>query len=329
MQIKRIDIEKHISTRTKSYCLITFLMFSFLPFSVCYADASPSSKRNTKNTEEECKKEDKKEAKKEEPPSVGNFALPTPQQPGPLLSFGQHVIDKDQSQLFVFTDYFGGSQKHRFDIVPSFLYGLTDDFSVFFNVPIAASYKDGKQRSSGLEDIFLQLEHAFYANKNSEFSEQGTLVTNFIFPTGSAKKQPPTGFGSPSFFLGTTFSRTYTDWLAFVSPGVLLPTSYEGTKFGNVFFYQCGFGRNILGIPSELIVTWMVEIEGQYTEKSKIHSKTDPNSGGNVIFVTPSIWISTKKLIIQLGVGLPATQHLFGAQKKSRYLLSANFGWTF
>ncbi|OJW51279.1 MAG: hypothetical protein BGO67_12485 [Alphaproteobacteria bacterium 41-28] len=209
------------------------------------------------------------------------------------------------------------------------LYGVTDNVSVFFNVPIAASYKEGKSRSSGLEDIFLQLEYAFYTNKTSKLIDQATLVANATFPTGSTKKQPPTGFGSSSFFLGGTFCRMYTDWFGFTSYGVVLTTPRDSTKFGNEFLYQAGFGRNILYINSELIFAWMIEADGLYSEKNKIKGITDPNSGGNIVYVTPSLWISSKKIIAQLGFGLPATQHLFGNQKRNNYLLVANFGWTF
>jgi hypothetical protein len=269
------------------------------------------------------------EDKKEEPPKVGNFALPTSQQPGPLLSFGEKMLDENQAQLFLFADNFSGVRSHAVDIIPSILYGIQDNLSVFFNVPIAASFKSDQNRSSGLEDTFLQLEYAFYTKKTFEDVDQATLVANVTFPTGSTKKQPPTGFGSSSFFLGTTFNRMYTDWFMFTSPGVVLTTSHNSTKFGNEFLYQAGFGRNILSIDSEWIFAWMIEADGQYTEKDKIKGITDPNSGGNVVYVTPSLWISSKKIIAQLGFGLPATQHLFGNQKKNNYLLVANLGWTF
>ncbi len=301
--------------------LIKKVHFAFFVF--LFSSASVYGSNVNSNSEKE------KKIKKEEPPKSGNFALPTSQQPGPLVSLGQNIVDKNDTLLFLFADDFAGVKKHTIDIVPSILYGISDDFSVFFNVPIAASYKEDKNHSSGLEDIFLQLEYAFYTNKTSSFVDQATLVTNATIPTGSTKKQPPTGFGSSSFLLGATFNRTYTDWFAFTSPGVVLTTSHDRTKFGNQFLYQLGGGRNILNIDSEWIFAWMVEVDGQYTEKDKIMSITDPNSGGNVVYVTPSLWVSSKKLIVQLGFGLPATQHLFGDQKRNNYLLTLNVGWTF
>lgn len=272
---------------------------------------------------------EEQKVKEEELPKIGNFALPTSQQPGPLVGLGQNIIDRNQTQLFLFADDFVGIKKHMVDLIPSILYGVRDDFSIFFNVPIAASYKGNKSRSSGFEDMFLQFEYAFYTNKTSRFIDQATFITNVTFPTGSTKKQPSTGFGSSCFLLAGTFSRMYSDWFGFTSPGVILTTSRHGTKFGNEYLYQFGFGRNILSIDSEWIFAWMLEIDGQYTEKNKIMGAADCNSGGNIVYITPSLWISSKKMIIQLGVGVPPIQHLFGNQKREKYLLVANLGWTF
>jgi hypothetical protein len=300
----------------KKIIFIIYLSLFFLSLPACCKDDS-------------CNTPKEKVDKEESPLNIGNFALQTPQQPGPLLSFGQHIINENQSQFYSFADYFEGKRKHKVDIIPSILYGVTDDFSISFNVPIAANYKENKNHSSGWEDIFLQLEYAFYEDKTATFAEQATFVTSITFPTGSARKQPTTGFSSSSFFLGATFNRMYTDWFGFTSHGVLLTTSDEGTKFGNGFFYQFGLGRNILSVTSELIVSGMIEINGLYVKKDKIRKITDPNSGGNTVYITPSLWVSSKKLIVQLGFGLPATQHLFGNQKRNNYLLAANFGWTF
>jgi len=273
--------------------------------------------------------ENKKPTKEISPPKIGNFSLPTSQQPGPLVSFGENIIEKNQTQVFLAPDLFVGHKKHLFDIVPSFLYAPMDDFSIYFVAPIAASYKEGKEKSSGMEDLFLQLEYAFYSDKTSTYTDQATIVTNVTFPVGSTHKKPPIGFGSSSFFLGSTFNRAYTDWFYFTSYGVLLTTTSDKTKFGNQFLYQGGLGRNFYSIPSEFIFAWIIEINGQYSEKNKIKGKADPNSGGNTIFLTPSLWLSTKQLIVQFGFGFPIAQHLFGDQKKDKYLLIANFGWTF
>ena len=226
-------------------------------------------------------------------------------------------------------DGYVGIRKHAVDFVPAYLWGVSDDFSIFFNAPFAISYKENEDRSTGWEDLFVQFEYAYYNKKTYTYNDQGTVVFNASFPTGSSLKKPPTGFGSPAFFFGTTFNRTYVDWFFFASPGFEYTTpNFRNTKLGNEYFYEFGFGKNIFSVKDELIVSWMIEFDGFYANRNRIEGFIDLNSGGNVIYATPSLWISTKKLIIQLGAGGAISQNLFGNQKRENYLLIANFGYT-
>lgn len=261
-------------------------------------------------------------------PALGNFSLPPSQQPGPLVSFGENVIDKGLVQLYLFADAFIGKNSYSIDLVPGILYGITDRFSFFFNLPFAPRDKDGKHHSSGMEDIFAQFEYAFYLKNDSHSATQATIVADVFFPTGSSTKNPPTGFGSTSFFVGATFNRTLIDWFFFTSPGAVLTTEKHETQFGNQLLYQFGLGRYIPS-PTGWIFAGMVEFTGQYSWKDKIKGRTDPDSGGNVIYITPSIWISSKKIILQFGAGYPLVQNLFGHQSKKLLSLDFNFGYTF
>ncbi len=331
---------------------IFLLCFFFLPYSyaTCYEKNSQiCSYQNNKNKDHPQNQKGKKTLTKNskasnnnqntnrsassqtqpEPPKIGNFILPTSQQPGPLIGFGENILEKGQTQLFLFADDFVGINKHFVDLIPGVIYGITNRLSVFFNQPIAVSYKENNNQSSGLEDSFLQFEYTYHDKKTYDFAEQGTIVATVIFPTGSSGKIPHTGFGSSSFFWGTTYNRSYINWFGFVSPGVLLTTSKNNTKFGDEYFYQFGLGRNLFDIDSSWIFAMLVEMDGLYIEKDKINGEIDPDTGGNRTYVTPSLWISSNKLIIQLGIGLPITQHLYGDQKRENYLLAANVGWTF
>lgn len=264
----------------------------------------------------------------DEPPKTGNFILQTSQQPGSFISFGENIIDKNQIQLFLMTTDFSGNSTHNLSLTPAILYGITDNFSVFLNLPIDASLQDQPNHSSGLGDAFVQFEYAFYTKNTYSYTDQATIVGNMSVPTGSDTTNPPTGFGAPSFFLGTTFNRTYIKWLFFTSYGALLTTANGNTQFGNQFLYQAGTGRNLFDIENKWIFAWIVEADGQYTAKNKLNGITDNDSGGNTIYITPSLWVSSQRLILQLGLGFPVMQHLFGEQEQNHYLLAANLGWT-
>lgn len=275
----------------------------------------------------ECKGESKDEEKKE-PPPIGNFSLPASQQPYGLFAFGGNVIDKSEVQLFFFVDEFMGKNKVIIDLIPGVLFGITDECSIFFNFPFTPEFREESQKSSGLEDFFIQLEYAFYNKKTCFYIDQATLVGNITVPTGSIKKNPSTGFGSPSLFLGGTYCRMMVDWFVLTSHGATLTTSDHKTKIGDQFLYQFGFGRNIPSPPG-WIYAWMVEIDGQYNKKNRIHGKIDPNSGGNTIFATPSLWISSEDILLQFGVSFPINQNLFNNQNKFDYALNFNFAWSF
>jgi hypothetical protein len=294
-------------------------------------EGTDESKPSGESTEDSKKSSDNKEPdspKEPEPPKIGNFALPASQQPAALFGFGGNIIDKDEIQFYFFGDDFIGKNKITVDLIPSILFGVTKDFSFFFNFPFTPEIKDGGHKSRGLEDFFIQLEYAFYNKSTLTYTDQATILTNITVPTGSIKKNPPTGFGSPSFFLGGTYYRTWVDWIVFVAPGAVLTTSDHGNKFGDQFLYQFGFGRNIPS-PEGWIFAWMIEVDGQYNKKNRIHGAIDPNSGGNTIYVTPSLWISSKEIILQFGVSLPVNQNLFGHQRKFDYSYIFNFAWSF
>lgn len=73
----------------------------------------------------------------------------------------------------------------------------------------------------------------------------------------------------------------------------------------------------------------MVEFDGTYALKNKIRGKLDQNSGGNSIIITPSIWISSEKFILQCGLGYTVYEKNFGKQNRDTYLFALNAGWTF
>ena len=308
--------------------IVSFISFDIHSKAIVTSNASADTKPDTKeesattSTSSEAKEEEKKPAK------VGNFSLSTSQQPAALFGFGGNIIDKGEVQLYLFADVYRGKQRVTTDIFPSILFGITEDLSILFDFPFTPFMREDGKISHGLEDFYTQVEYAFYNKSTATYSDAATVLANITFPTGSSKKRPPTGFGSPSFFLGATYYHMQIDWFVFVAPGALLTTSEHGTKFGDQFLYQFGFGRNIPS-PEGWIYAWMLEVDGQYNKKNRIRGTLDKNSGGNVIYVTPSLWISSENFLLQFGVSFPVNQNLFGDQHKFEYALNMNCAWSF
>jgi hypothetical protein len=257
------------------------------------------------------------------PPKVGNFALPGSQQPGQFLSFGANIVDKDESQFTIAALHFQGASQHQATLAPAYLYGLTDLSSIFLQLPIAVNYKTATNHSSGIADTLVQFESAFYNKQKSCYIDQATIVTGIFIPTGNLDKTPPTGAGSVSLLVGGTFTRTYIDWLYFSALGTQISTTENAIKPGNQFLYQFGLGKNIFNIGSAWILAWVVELDGQYTQQNRLQEQKDVNSGGNIVTLTPSFFISCKSFAFQTGIGVPVIQALNGEQSKNHYLFAA------
>lgn len=263
-----------------------------------------------------------------EPPKIGNFALPSSQQPSGLFSFVGNVIDKDEIQVYFFADEFVGRDTIAIHLDPYIVFGITDTLSISFDFPSAPLFRDGRDRSSGIADTYFEIGYAFYNRTTKCYSDQAILIAHVAFPTGSVKKNPNTGFGAPSFFLGATYYRMMVDWFVFGSYAGVLTTANHRTKIGEQFLYEFGFGKNIPS-PKGWIYAWMFELDGCYARKNRIHGCTDHNSGGNTIYATPSLWISSKDFLMQFGVSFPVNQNLFGSQKKYDYALNFAVAWSF
>jgi hypothetical protein len=262
----------------------------------------------------------------------GNLALPTSQQPGPLFCFGQNIVDKNNFQLFGYVDFLKGKDQSYLQVIPSALWGVTNNFSLFFNVPVAARFQDAGQISSGIQDIFLQGEWAFFNHDKPDHAEQATLVGALYFPTGSDKKNPPTGSSSYSGFIGATFSHMSRDWYAFVSPGFLKASVHRGVPSGNKIFYQAGIGKNLWYRPNKYILTLIAEFNGEYSLGGANQSPQFSRfSGGpcNVLYFGPTLWFSSQRFIFELGVTAPIFQKTCGLHNKFNYYIAANIGWKF
>lgn len=260
----------------------------------------------------------------------GNLTLPTSQQPGPLFGFGQNIVDQGDIQAFGIIAYMRGKNKQSVDVVPTVLYGVSDSFSLLCALPVAARLKENGYCSSGVEDLVLQGEYAFHNKDRQTYANQATLVANIMLPTGSSKKQPPTGFGSPTFFLGGTASHMSINWYVFASVGALLTTAHrQGTCFGKSLLYQSGFSRNIAYRERSWILNWLVELYGLFSAHDKIAGCINKNSGGNSFFIAPSLFFSTQRLWVQAGVAFPVAQHLFGVQNKMHSIVLFDASWKF
>jgi hypothetical protein len=144
--------------------------------------------------------EEQTRTQEDKPLKIGNLSLRNSQQPGPLVGFGDHVVDKGQVILFLPADEYKREKGYMTDLLPNLLYGITDKLSVMFTLPFAPRYKEGDQRSAGLEDAFVQFEYAYYDAQRQLSTDQATVVAGSHFPPDHLKRTPALGLARRTFF---------------------------------------------------------------------------------------------------------------------------------
>lgn len=267
----------------------------------------------------------------------GNFALKSSQQPGPLVSFGQNMLDKGDNQFFTFVDNLVGDGKEFVVVIPTYLHGFRDNFSLYVQLPVLAQYQNNEIRLGGLQDLLVQLEWAFYDNVQFKTTKQISAVVNGTIPIVSGSQTTVSNFGpktydsygSPTVFLGFTADYFSTTWYTFISGGTKLSATRDDVTPGKQYLYQCGLSRNICAKADKYIFNITVEFNGTYREKEESHGMVNQNSGGNQILLGPSIWFSTPHFSFQAGISGVIYQHLYGIQNKDKYFASVEIGYKF
>lgn len=261
---------------------------------------------------------------------LGNFALPSSQQPGPLVGFGQNMLDKGDLQLFNFIDYLHGCNKNFSQIIPTLLYGFTTDLSLYLQLPIATKFQENNDLYRGPSEALMQLEYSFFNRSTETTLNQISVVANVAFSFESGFKSIRKGQATTNLFLGFTASHMGTDWYPFASLGVIyaVPESKK-TKYGNQVLYECGLSRNISYKEDGYIFNWMIELDGFYEQQDKECGACNPNSGSNTILFGPSLWFSTKHFSIQGGISGVIYEKLQGKQNRNKYYITVDIGWKF
>lgn len=269
------------------------------------------------------------------PLSLGNFALPAALMPSPLFSVGQNIIDQGDVLTYVNPVILRGKNNKKFFYNEIYtLVGITELSSLFILFPVPVINQENGLRTSGFGDIILQGEYAFYNKSDHHSVNQATAIATIYLPSGIlepvrsgfSQHAPFTGFGSPAFFVGGTWSRVTYDWYNFISGGGLFTTQHNGNKVGNSTLYQAGIGRN-LKYYDDKILMGMVEFNGISFKKDTLMGHIDPDSGGTTMYVGPSLYLSTPNTIFQMGFQIPFYQKLNGNQAKTSFVISVSFAW--
>lgn len=259
-------------------------------------------------------------------PAIGNFALPPSLQPGLLFGFGQSIINQNNLVAFDNLSVRRFQKNHLLLNEVGLVYGLTDNCSIQPSIYLPVDFKMNKMKSTGVGDVLIQGEYALIQKEYKESVTLATIVGAISLPTGSSRKDPPTGFGSTAYFIGGTLYTISIDWYFFASVGNFFVTKHNHSKFGDIFYYQGGIGRNLKHMKDRILVLFL-EFDGYKLNRDITCNRIVPNTGSNTIYLGPTLFYGAPKWSCGIGMQAPIFEKFCGKQPKSSWFFGFRFNW--
>lgn len=268
------------------------------------------------------------------------------------LSFDYSESDTiSDSELIALADS-GVEGVHSVDSVTTLslnlAYGITDDFTINVQLPYLSrsNVREGHfdedegeaevERlgdSEGIGDLTVLGQYRFF-NRNETLA---ALLAGVKLPTGVTDRindederfetefQPGSGSFDP--LLGVAAKQS---WGPSSITGSLLYTiateGAQGTDLGDQFDYSLAYAYRIKGLAdndeslgidagSGTAVDLVLELNGIWRDQEEIEGEVDPNSGVNVVYISPGVSIiGAQGWYASLSVGVPISKNIRGEQ---------------
>jgi len=233
-------------------------------------------------------------------------------------------------------------------------YGVTDDLTLGLRIPyvlrsgVRSPNEDGDAvdylgAPNGFGDVSVFGQYRFYHSADN--LNQASLTIGLKTPTGAtgvqtnqgnsfeAHHQPGSGSWNPS--AGLSFTRAMGSFS--FDTNVLYTVATKGTQqtdLGDVFDYNFAlsyaFGAPVRSgfFSSSNNAPWtaILELNGEWQDYQNTDGLTDPNSGGNTVYISPGVRFSGGKgWNTALSIGAPIVTELNGFQSEPDYRITYRF----
>ena len=233
--------------------------------------------------------------------------------PNPIFSIGHNIQKKGHGFVRCFAYRIKESEKNSSFVTHNGLYyGITDTLTVNIRIPGVKYPKSPPLKSSGVGNVHLQAEWAFYNHFDKHSLSQATLVGTVRIPSSNVQVITIDTSKSPTFLVGATTSNWSDQWHTYGDASVNLTTTHKHFKLGNQFYYDLGLGRIVysktLSRGGLLYVELLMDTNGLYSRPNTVHRKQDLSTGSFVAYLGPTFRFSLPNFALLGGMQYPIAQ---------------------
>lgn len=260
--------------------------------------------------------------------------------PHEIFSLRADIAPKEGKNVDTLIKYTKAGSQRELEYLNRIMYGVTEYLTLEMRMPVFLEKKvseidsigniSNSFKAAGLGKIELISKFRLFYDYGFQKRNQIVAMGGIFFPTARRaltgfEEKPIINNSSLDFELGTAGAFETTKVYHFASLVYRFNASARHIKEGDQFFYSYAFGYRPEA-PDVDKVDWvfLLDIDGIWTEKTKVNGSKIANSGGNVIFIGPSVFRSKGNAMIKAALQIPLAEHLNGSQEKNdfRFMLA-------
>jgi len=249
---------------------------------------------------------------------------------GPIFSPGPETLYKGGIETHI--EYHRGEKgsETENEMAMAVGYGITENWLVAAELPYKYIKEDGIN-NDGIGNIALETKYRLW--KRDALGEQESVsgFAKAIFDTANDSPDPGLSSGANDFLIGLAYGQESLIWQRWASVRYRFNGDNDaGLERGNKLFADVATGWR--SAPPEyytLDVLWVMELNGEYTERSEQSDLSLANSGGTELFIAPGVFWTYRAVTLKGGVQIPFYSNLNGNQDQSDYRTKIALEWRF
>ncbi len=246
----------------------------------------------------------------------------------PLFSPGPHVLFKSGTEIHTeFVQSKQGDERESQQAI-ALKHGLSGDWVVGLELPYD-TVKDEFSTQKGIGDITLSSKYRFWRKDTLGVQETAAIIAKIKLDTGDKQ----VGSGTTDTLLGFAYGYESLSWYRWASIRYRFNQNRSIQNLGDLYRgdrlfvdFAAAYRSNINNYR-EIDRVWLLELNGEYSERNSINDVDLNNTGGSQWFVSPGIMWTLRNFAIKAGVQIPVFSNLNGEQDGTDYRARLEFEW--
>ena len=242
----------------------------------------------------------------------------------PVFGLGPHVLFKEGVEIApeARTGKAGDNRESEFGL--ELTYGLTGDWAAGISLPYERN-STGAGSQSGQGDAIIFTKYRFWREDSPGAQQSMSLALKLKTNTGDNA----TSTGTTDYITGLAYGYESRSWYRWAALRYRINgTDDAGLKRGDRMLFDLvgGYRPKLTGYR-EPDTVWLLELNGEFSQRAELGNITVANSGGSQWFVSPGIFWTLRNFAIKAGIQIPVASDLNGNQSEADYRARLILEW--